>query len=105
MFAAGCIVIATVLAPVAAFAADGDSDRANPKLFVKNSAITTKIKPKLASEHLGSLKHIQVDTDQNGVVWMTGTANSQDEIMALAIARNNEGVKTVKADIKVQKDR
>ena len=36
---------------------------------------------------------------------MTGTANSQDEIMALAIARNNEGVKTVKADIKVQKDR
>ena len=105
MFAAGCIVIATVLAPVAAFAADGDSDRANPKLFVKNSAITTKIKPKLASEHLGSLKHIEVDTDQNGVVWMTGTANSQDEIMALAIARNNEGVKTVKADIKVQKDR
>ena len=105
MFAAGCIVIATVLAPVAAFAADGDSDRANPKLFVKDSAITTKIKPELASEHLGSLKHIQVDTDQNGVVWMTGTANSQDEIMALAIARNNEGVKTVKADIKVQKDR
>ena len=37
---------------------------------------------------------------------MTGTANSQDEInQALAIARNNEGVKTVKADIKVQKDR
>ena len=106
MFAAGCIVIATVLAPVAAFAADGDSDRANPKLFAKDSAITTKIKPKLASEHLGSLKHIQVDTDQNGVVWMTGTANSQDEInQALAIARNNEGVKTVKADIKVQKDR
>jgi len=106
MFAAGCIVIATVLAPVAAFAADGDSDRANPKLFVKDSAITTKIKPELASEHLGSLKHIQVDTDQNGVVWMTGTANSQDEInQALAIARNNKGVKTVKADIKVQKDR
>ena len=106
MFAAGCIVIATVLAPVAAFAADGDSDRANPKLFVKNSAITTKIKPELASEHLGSLKHIQVDTDQNGVVWMTGTANSQDEInQAVAIARNTEGVKTVKADIKVQKDK
>ena len=105
MFAASCIVVGTMLAPVAAFAADGDADRANPKLFVKDSAITTKIKPKLASEHLGSLKHIQVDTDQNGVVWMTGTANSQDEIMALAIARNNEGVKTVKADIKVQKDR
>jgi len=96
MFAASCIVIGTMLAPVA-FAADGDSDRANPKLFVKDSAITTKIKAKLASEHLGSLKHIQVDTDQNGVVWMTGTANSQDEInQAVAIARNTEGVKTVK---------
>jgi hyperosmotically inducible protein len=106
MFAASCIVIGTVLAPVAAFAADGDMDRANPKLFVKDSAITTKIKAKLASEHLGSLKHIQVDTDQNGVVWMTGTANSQDEInQAIAIARNTEGVKTVKADIKVQKDK
>ena len=106
MFAASCIVVGTMLAPVAAFAADGDMDRANPKLFVKDSAITTKIKAKLASEHLGSLKHIQVDTDQNGVVWMTGTANSQDEInQAIAIARNTEGVKTVKADIKVQKDK
>jgi hyperosmotically inducible protein len=106
MFAASCIVIGSMLAPVAAFAADGDSDRANPKLFVKDSVITTKIKSKLASEHLGSLKHIQVDTDQNGVVWMTGTANSQDEInQAVAIARNTEGVKTVKADIKVQKDK
>jgi len=106
MFAASCIVIGTMLAPVAAFAADGDADRANPKLFVKDSAITTKIKAKLASEHLGSLKHIQVDTDQNGIVWMTGTANSQDEInQAVQIARNTEGVKTVKADIKVQKDK
>ena len=75
-FATGCIVIGTMLAPMAAFAAHGDSDRANPKLFAKDSAITTKIKAKLASEHLGSLKHIQVDTDQNGVAWMTGTANS-----------------------------
>jgi hyperosmotically inducible protein len=106
MFAASCIVIGTMLAPVTTFAADGDMDRANPKLFVKDSAITTKIKAKLASEHLGSLKHIHVDTDQNGVVWMTGTANSQDEInQAIAIARNTEGVATVKADIKVQKDR
>ena len=106
IFAASCIVIGTVLAPAAAFAADGDMDRANPKLFVKDSAITTKIKARLASEHLGSLKHIHVDTDQNGVVWMTGTANSQDEInQAIAIARNTEGVMTVKADIKVQKDR
>ena len=41
-------------AEVAAYAADGDTDRANPKLFVKDSVITTKIKSKLAAEHAGS---------------------------------------------------
>ena len=104
--AASCLVIGAMLAPVAAYAADGDTDRANPKLFVKDSVITTKIKTKLAAEHPGSMKHISVDTDQNGVVWMTGTANNQEEInQAIAIAKNTEGVKTVKADIKVQKDK
>ena len=101
-----CFVLGAALAPVAAYAADGDTDRANPKLFVKDSVITTKIKTKLAAEHGGSLKHIKVDTDQNGVVWMTGTANSQQEIdQAIAIAKNTEGVKMVKADLKVQKDK
>ena len=101
-----CFVLGAALAPVAAYAADGDTDRANPATFVKDSVITTKIKTKLAAEHAGSLKHIKVDTDQNGVVWMTGTANTQQEIdQAIAIAKNTEGVKTVKADLKVQKDK
>ena len=101
-----CFVLGTVLAPVAAFAADSDMDRSKPATFVKDSVITTKIKTKLANEHLGSAKHIKVDTDMNGIVWMTGTANSQDEIdKAVAIARNTEGVKSVHNDLKVQKDR
>jgi|SRR5664279_434992 hyperosmotically inducible protein len=101
-----CFVLGTVLAPVAAFAADSDMDRSKPATFVKDSVITTKIKTKLANEHLGSAKHIKVDTDMNGIVWMTGTANSQDEIdKAVAIARNTEGVKSVHSDLKVQKDR
>jgi hyperosmotically inducible protein len=100
-----CLMIGTAIAPVAAFA-DGDTDRANPANFVKDSVITTKIKAKLASEHLGSAKHIKVDTDQNGVVWMTGTANTQEEVnQAVTIAKNTEGVKMVKSDLKVQKDR
>jgi osmotically-inducible protein OsmY len=42
----------------------------------------------------------------NGVVWMSGTANNQKEVnKAVTIARNTEGVKSVKNDIKVQKDR
>ena len=101
-----CFVIGTVLAPVAAYAADSDTDRSKPKTFVKNSVITTKIKSKLAAEHLGSVKHIKIDTDKNGVVWMTGTANSQEEAdKAVAIARDTEGVKSVKSDLRVRKDR
>lgn len=101
-----CLVIGTVLAPVAAYAADSDTDRSKPAAFVKDSVITTKIKTKLAAEHLGSAIHIKVDTDMNGDVWLTGTANSQDEIdKAVAIARNTEGAKSVHSNLKVQKDR
>jgi hyperosmotically inducible protein len=99
-------VIGSVLAPVAAHAADSDADRSNPANYVKDSVITTKIKTKLAADHLGSMKHVRVDTDRNGGVWMTGTANSQEEIdKAVEIARNTEGVKSVHSDLKVQKDR
>ena len=104
--ATACLVIGAALAPVAAHAEDTDTDRANPATFVKDSAITTKIKTQLAAEHLGSLKHISVDTDQNGVVWMTGTVNNQAEAnQAITIARDTEGVRSVKSSLKVQKDR
>jgi hyperosmotically inducible periplasmic protein len=104
--ATSCFVIASVLAPVAAYAADGDTDRSKPAAFVKDSVITTKIKTKLAAEHPGSAKHIQVDTDANGVVWLSGTTDTQaDADKAVEIARNTEGVKSVNAKLKVQKDR
>jgi hyperosmotically inducible protein len=101
-----CFVIGSALAPVAAYAADSDTDRAKPVVFVKDSVITTKIKTKLTAEHPGSLKHVSVDTDMNGVVWMTGTANTQGEVdQAVAIARGTEGVKSVNSKLTVQKDR
>jgi hyperosmotically inducible periplasmic protein len=101
-----CFVIGSVLAPVAVYATDSDTDRSKPARFVKDSVITTKIKTKLAAEHLGSATHIKVDTDRNGVVWMTGTANNQEEVdKAVAIARDTEGVKSVNSHIKVHKDR
>jgi hyperosmotically inducible protein len=100
-----CFVIGSVLAPVAVYAADSDKSR-SAATVVKESVITTKIKTKLAAEHPGSLKHIKVDTDKNGVVSLTGTANNQEEInQAVQIARNTEGVKSVKSNLKVQKDR
>ncbi len=103
--ATACFVISAALVPVATYAEDTnkDQDRANPATFVKDSAITTKIKTKLAAENLASLKDIKVDTDQNGVVWISGTVKSQSEAdQAIRIARSTEGVKSVKNNLKVE---
>ncbi len=101
-----CFIIGTLLAPVAAHAADSDSDRSHPMTFVTDSVITTKIKAKLAADHPGSMKHITVDTDKDGVVWLGGTANNQSEIdAAITTANNTENVKSVKSDIKIEMDR
>jgi hyperosmotically inducible protein len=90
----------------AVHAEDRDADRSHPKTWVKDSVITTKIKAKLAADHPGSLKHIQVDTDQDGVVWLTGTANNVEEInQAVETARNTAGVKSVWNNIKIENDR
>ncbi|MEO5784141.1 MAG: BON domain-containing protein [Casimicrobiaceae bacterium] len=98
-----CFVLGAALAPVA-IAADSDTDRNKPATFVKDSMITTKIKAKLAAENPASMANISVDTDKDGVVWMSGSAKTQAEVeKAMSIARGTEGVKTVKGDVKVQK--
>jgi len=99
-------VIGSVVTPMTAFAADSDTDRSQVGNYIKDSVITTKIKAKLAEEHLGSMDHIKVDTDKSGIVWMSGTANTQEEVnRAVAIAKNTEGVKSVNSQLTVQKDR
>jgi hyperosmotically inducible periplasmic protein len=105
-FATALLIIGTLLGPVAALAAeDNDSDRAHPKAFVKDSAITTEIKTKLAAEHLTSLGRIHVDTDQDGIVWLTGSARTQAAIdKAVSIARATEHVKSVHSDLTIKKD-
>ncbi|MDT3707920.1 MAG: BON domain-containing protein [Thiobacillus sp.] len=103
--AATCFVIGTVLAPVVAHAEDKDSDRTHPVTFVKDSAITAKIKAKLlADERMGSLKDIKVDTDNKGMVVLSGKVSTQEEAdKAVSIARETEGVTSVKSNIRVQK--
>lgn len=107
--AATCFIISSLLAPVAVYAADTSerhADRAHPVTWVKDSMITVKIKAKLAKDHPGSMKHIRVDTDAAGIVWLTGTANNQSEIdAAIVTARNTENVKSVWSDLTIQKDR
>jgi hyperosmotically inducible protein len=99
------IVVGPLLAPVAVRAADGDSDRAHPTSYVKDSVITTKIKTKLAADKLGSLTQIHVDTDRNGVVVLSGSAKSQERAdAAVSIARATEGVTSVRNDIKIKSE-
>jgi hyperosmotically inducible protein len=105
-FAATCLVFGTLLGSAAAWAGeDSDADRSHPTAFVKDSAITTSIKAKLAAEHITSLGRIHVDTDKDGVVWLTGSARTQAAVdKAASIARDTEHVKTVHNDIKIKKD-
>jgi hyperosmotically inducible periplasmic protein len=84
---------------------DSDTDRSHPANFVKDSAVTTKIKAKLAAEHLTSVGRIHVDTDKDGVVWLSGTARSQAAIdKAVSIARDTEHVVSVHNDLKIKSD-
>ena len=98
-----CFVIGTLLAPVAVHAADPGSDRTHPVTFVKDSVITTKIKAKLAEEKMSSLTHIKVDTDNKGAVVLRGKVKTQEEAdKAVSIARETEGVTSVKSSIRVK---
>ena len=97
-----CIIIGSLLAPIAVRAADADSDRTHPMTYVKDSAITAKIKANLAKEKLASLATIHVDSDQQGKVALSGTASSRQEAnKAESIARSTEGVTSVTSTIKV----
>ncbi len=103
--ATAALAAAGMLAGAAVYAQDADVDRSHPKAFVKDSAITTKIKSKLAADHFGSLAKIRVDTDADGVVYLSGTARSQAEIdRALEIARNTDGVRGVHSALVVKPD-
>ena len=101
-----CLAACTLLGSAVAIAADDtDADRSHPGAFVADSAITMKIKTKLAAEHLTSLGRIHVDTDKDGVVVLSGTAHSREAIdKAMSIARETEGVVSVTSTLTVNKD-
>jgi len=100
-----CVLAASLLAPVIGLAQDSDADRSHPAQFVKDSAITAAIKTKLATDHPASLGRLKVDTDKDGVVWLSGTARTRQEAdRAVEIARGTDGVVRVKNDIVVRPD-
>ena len=103
LIATSCLVVGTLLGANLAIAHDSDTDRSHPGTFVKDSAITTKVKASLAADHGTNLSRVHVDTDKDGVVWLSGTVESQGAASrAVSIAKSTEGVRSVHNDIKVK---
>jgi hyperosmotically inducible protein len=94
----GMLVAAALALPVAAHAADGKT-----RTFVKDSVITAKIKAELAKEKPSTLAKVSVDTDNAGVVVLSGSAKSQaDKEKAETVARGIKGVATVENNIEIK---
>jgi hyperosmotically inducible periplasmic protein len=101
-FVTTCVLFGTLLAPVVVIAHDADCSR--PATFVQNSVVTGTIKTKLAAESLVRLEGVHVAADMDGVVWLSGSASSQEALdKAVAIARATECVRAVHSEIKITK--
>jgi hyperosmotically inducible protein len=99
---AGVLAASVVCVPMA-LADEPESTASADHHYVKDSVITTKVKSKLAAKHMTSLTRIKVDTDENGVVWLSGRAPTQDAVdMAGMIAKDTKGVASVHNDVAVQ---
>jgi hyperosmotically inducible protein len=82
-----------------AFAA---ADEAGDHHYVHDSVITTKVKTKLLAKHMSTLDHVKVDTDADGVVWLSGRVPTKDaRDLAEMITRDTDGVRAVKNNIEV----
>ena len=104
--AASCLIAGALMLPIPGYTADTDSDRSSPEAFVKDSVITTKIKAELAEEKLSSLVKISVDTDNKGMVTLSGTAESKKAAdKAVSIARAVKGVTSVENHIRIAADK
>lgn len=58
---------------------------------------------KLAAKHMSILTSIKVDTDKEGIVWLSGSAPTKDASdLAEMIAKDTDGVTSVHNRIVVQ---
>ena len=92
------LFVTASLGTASAIAADVDSVDA-----VTDSVITVKVKSKLAAKHMSTLTKIKVSTDKNGVVWLTGSAPTEDaRAIASQVSESTDGVISVHNSIVVQ---
>ncbi len=73
-------------------------------ISARSAEITNRVTARLAAENLDKDTKINVVTDNNGVVWLTGNAVSDSEAARIvAAARATEGVVTVSSEIVVKR--
>ena len=95
------LVIGALFVPVAGYAAEKSMTQST-KEAITDSVITTKIKAEYAKDKMVSAMRIKVDTDDKGVVTLSGNARSKAELdQAEKIARETKGVTSVKNNIMV----
>jgi hyperosmotically inducible protein len=97
------LVIAALSVPAVSYAQEKKPMTEKVKENVKDSVITTKIKAEYAKDKEVSALKIHVDTNDKGVVTLSGNAKSSAEAdKAVMIAKNTAGVVSVTNNIKVQ---
>lgn len=102
-YAAAILVSGLLFTPIASYSADEEAFSVGE--FVSDSIITTKIKAKFAQDERVSAMDVKVDTDKDGVVVLSGTADNRAEAEnAVSIAKSVEGVTKVHNRIKIEKD-
>jgi len=98
-FLASALVVGVLAAPAVTYAND-TTDKA--KTAVKDSVITTKIKAEMVKDKTVSATSVKVDTNDQGVVTLSGKAKTQAEAdRAVAIAKGVKGVTDVQNNISV----
>lgn len=100
---ASLFLISIFIGPTVGSAEEKNSDY-NVGEFVKDSAITAKIKAKLlTAEDINSM-HIKVDTDNNGIVVLGGKVKTEVERnRVLEIANSVDGVRNIINNIEIDK--
>lgn len=98
------VLVGAFLSSGSIFAEEKDSEYSVDE-FVKDSAITTQIKAKvLAAKEIDSL-HIKVDTDNSGIVVLTGAVKSAAEKERVHdIAHSVDGVRKVINKLNIDPD-
>lgn len=110
------IIVGALMVPAVSFAADEIKTDKNygikanaknagseVKEAVGDSVITTRIKADFAKDKAVSATNVRVNTDQRGMVVLSGTAKSRAETdKAVSIAKATKGVTSVQSEFTIQ---